>query len=165
MYILSPDQFELIPTIKEAIALLKDHGLIQVLVTKQRCVERGLMTLDELADLHEYMQKQLNRRFDDIEVQTHKIEGQSKDALMIAAMQKFNVNPNECAIIGDRASDIELGLAACIPVRILVTWQSQRDGLIADIELAKKSATHVVETPLQAAKLLLKKFSAKLKLC
>lgn len=164
MYILSPDQFELVPTVKEAIAQLKDYGLIQVLVTKQRGIERGLMTIEELANLHKYMEEQLDLRFDDIKVQTRETE-QSKDVLMVKAMRKFSVEPDECAIIGDRASDMALGLAAKISVRILVTWQSRRDGLIEDIKLAKKSATHIVETPLQAAELLLKKFIVKLKLC
>lgn len=155
MYILSRDQFDLVPTVKEAVKKLKNAGLYQVLVTKQRCIERRSMTVEELADLHQYMQELLAFRFDDIEVQTHKIEGQSKDALMMAAMQKLDVNPEECAVIGDRASDMELGVSANIPIRILVTWQSEHDGLKDDLEQAKKSASHVVATPLEAAELIL----------
>lgn len=155
MYVLSKDEFELVPTAKEAVAKFKEAGLYQILVTKQRCVERGLITVEELEEIHKYMQELLGFEFDDIEVQTHKIEGQSKDALMMAAMQKMDVNPEDCAIIGDRASDMELGISAKIPVRVLVTWQSEKDGLTNDIEEAETNATHVVKTPLEAAEAIL----------
>lgn len=154
MYVLSKDEFELVPGIKETLKQLKEANphLYNVLITKQRCVERGLITVEELEEIHQQMQELLEFKFNDIEVQTHKIEGQSKDALMIAAMQKFDLNPEDCAMIGDRASDMELGLAAKIPIRILVTWQSERDGLTEDLEKARELATHVFSTPDEAIK-------------
>ena len=152
MYILSEEDFELVPGIKEVLAEFKEKypDLYHILITKQRCVERGYITVEGLKKIHQKMEELLEFKFDDMEVQTHKIEGGSKDALMTAAMQKFDVEASECAAIGDRASDLKLAEDVGIPIRILITWQSERDGLTDDIEQARNHATHIVSTPEKA---------------
>jgi histidinol-phosphate phosphatase family protein len=59
-YVLSPDQFIFMPNAKEAIALLTKHFTKIIIVTNQRCIGRGLLTKNGLAQIHNYMLKEIN---------------------------------------------------------------------------------------------------------
>jgi histidinol-phosphate phosphatase family protein len=51
-YVTSVDEFELLPGVPEAVARLRDAGLKVVVVTNQRGIARGALTLDDLAAIH-----------------------------------------------------------------------------------------------------------------
>ena len=51
-YIRSPDQLVLLDGVAGAISRLRASGALVVVVTNQRGVARGLMTLDDLAEVH-----------------------------------------------------------------------------------------------------------------
>jgi histidinol-phosphate phosphatase family protein len=66
-YVKSWAEFEFLPGAVEALALLRSHGLRLIVVTNQRGIARGLMTEDDLNDIHARMRAELARRDADVD--------------------------------------------------------------------------------------------------
>lgn len=49
------------PYVEESVKRLNDHGFQVIIVTNQRGVARGLMTLADVEDIHSHMQECLKR--------------------------------------------------------------------------------------------------------
>src|SRR5205823_14054634 len=54
-YITSWEDMEILPGVAEAISLLHRSGFRTIVVSNQRCVAKGLITIDELEALHHRM--------------------------------------------------------------------------------------------------------------
>ena len=59
-YIKNWKEFTFLPETIRAIHLLNNHGFVVVLVTNQRGIARGLMTMDDLNIIHQNMQTELS---------------------------------------------------------------------------------------------------------
>ena len=122
---------ELIPQSAEAIRLLNENDHKVIIITNQPVIARGLCTLEELAEIHKYMEALLaekNARIDRIyfcphhptvgnnSFYTRKCECRKpKPGLIFQAQKEFNIkNLSECFMIGDKIADIKTGfLAGC----------------------------------------------------
>lgn len=60
-YIRNWSQFYFLPHVEESVKRLNDHGFQVIIVTNQRGVARGLMTLADVEDIHSHMQECLKR--------------------------------------------------------------------------------------------------------
>lgn len=60
LYVTRWEDFEFLPRVPEAIALLEQAGFSVIVVSNQRCVGKGLLTIAELERIHECMLKQLS---------------------------------------------------------------------------------------------------------
>jgi D-glycero-D-manno-heptose 1,7-bisphosphate phosphatase len=58
-YVTSWDKFEFLPRAKDAIGMLNAAGIRVVVVTNQRAVARGLLSVEELTSIHENMRAEL----------------------------------------------------------------------------------------------------------
>jgi D-glycero-D-manno-heptose 1,7-bisphosphate phosphatase len=58
-YILSWEEMQILPGVPEAIALLTGAGFCVLVVSNQRCVEKGLLTVSELESIHRRMCQEL----------------------------------------------------------------------------------------------------------
>lgn len=60
-YVTRWDDLEILPGVGEAIAMLRHAGFEIVVISNQRCVAKGLLTMDGLWALHERMSQELAR--------------------------------------------------------------------------------------------------------
>src|ERR1700746_3271529 len=58
-YILRWDDFRFLPGVAEAITSLRDAGWSVIVVTNQRCVSKGLLTIAELEAIHQKINEEL----------------------------------------------------------------------------------------------------------
>jgi D-glycero-D-manno-heptose 1,7-bisphosphate phosphatase len=58
-YITRWEDFQFLPRVAEAITLLNRAGFSAIVVSNQRCVAKGLLTIAELESIHERMLAQL----------------------------------------------------------------------------------------------------------
>lgn len=118
-YVLSIDDFELNPGIAESLRWLKERDHLAILVTSQRGVGKGLMTQDDLDDIHRHMQTELKKSgssFDGIyaytETSTCPFPPKPEPGMLLSAIESFFIDPRQSWMIGDADRDIEMGIAA-----------------------------------------------------
>ena len=108
----------------EALQLLKRAGYLIIIVTNQAGIARGLYNEDNLRSLHDWVQADL--RPYDLKVDAfyhcphHPDFGAHRDCscrkpkpgMLLAAAQDLGIDLRASWMVGDKASDIEAGLAA-----------------------------------------------------
>lgn len=115
-YISRWEEFRFLPGVPEAIYSLNEAGYKLVIVSNQRGIARGMMTMEQLNELHENMCAALEKQgahIDAIYVCPHN-EGECTCrkpdiGLFLQAEQQFCVDKAQSFMIGDSASDIEAG--------------------------------------------------------
>lgn len=123
-YILRWEEFRLLPAAVDWIKLCNALELLVIVVTNQRCVAKGLLTLAQLDDLHSRMRAALDAqgaRIDDIFVCPH-AEGtcqcrKPRPGMVENAARKWNIDLAASALIGDSGRD--QGLAQACGLRFL----------------------------------------------
>lgn len=116
-YVTRWDQFQLLPGVERAIARLNRSGRKVIVVTNQRGVALGHMTLDGLDEIHQKLRNHLAQRgarLDAIYACPHDV-GQCHCrkpdvGLFERAFAEFpSARPNNSVMIGDSLADIEAG--------------------------------------------------------
>ncbi len=127
-YISSPDQVELLPGTGAALRMLREMGLGLVVITNQSAIGRGYFDMARLDEIHRRLRELLadeTVELDGIYVCPHTAENRCNcrkplPGLLRRAAEEQGFRPQECFVVGDKASDIELGRgvgAATILVR------------------------------------------------
>jgi D-glycero-D-manno-heptose 1,7-bisphosphate phosphatase len=119
-YVTRWEEFELLPGVAGAIAALNRHGRRVILVTNQRGVALGLMTEEEVEDIHDRLRAELARevaRLDAIYYCPHDRDEcncrKPRTGMLEAAFRDFpGAGPENSILIGDSLSDMECGHAA-----------------------------------------------------
>ncbi len=127
-YVLRWEDFHLASGIIEALALCKARGYATVLVTSQQGVGKGLMTRDQLNDIHARMQEELGRHaaaFDGVYACTH-LSGtctcrKPSPEMIFRAQKDHEIDLTRSWLVGDHDRDIQMAINAGVPrtVRIL----------------------------------------------
>ncbi len=119
-YITSCEELVVLPDVPEAVAALNRSGRRVIVVTNQRGVALGLYTLDDLAQIHEKLTKELAERgahLDAIYFCPHD-KGQCacrkpQTGMFEQARRDFpDAKPERSLMVGDSLRDIEAGRAA-----------------------------------------------------
>ncbi|MGK0186078.1 MAG: D-glycero-D-manno-heptose 1,7-bisphosphate phosphatase [Verrucomicrobiales bacterium] len=125
-YITSWSDFVLTEGIREALKLCKQRGYLTALVTSQRCVSKGLITIDKLQDLHSQMQESLGyeAQFDSIHAFTG-LPGSEplekpRPGLILAAAEELNIDLTRSWLVGDADRDIAMAHNAGVPTTVRV---------------------------------------------
>lgn len=116
-YVLAPSHLRLIPGAAEALRDLRGLGLGVVIVTNQSPVGRGWITADELAEIHERLVDLLaegGAGVDGIELCPHAPEDgcacrKPGTEMALRAAAEHDFDPAEAFVVGDHASDLEMG--------------------------------------------------------
>ena len=114
-YILSWEQFRLIPAAADWIRIFKALGYLVIVVTNQRCVALGQLALEELNLLHANMLgglAALGAHIDDVYFCPH-AEGdcdcrKPKTGMVTAAAAKWDIDLTQSLMIGDSFLDEEM---------------------------------------------------------
>ena len=125
-YISNPDDYELFDGVKEALARLQKAGYLLILITNQSGISRGLFTEKDLEAVHEKMKRLLKSGGVTIDAiyycphhPDHPYNGISecncrkpKPGMILKAISDYKIDKEHSFMVGDRTSDIKIGLAS-----------------------------------------------------
>lgn len=148
-YITSWDNFEFLPDVSEAIALINEAGFQAIVVSNQRCVAKGLITHAELEDLHRRMCAELatdGATIDAVYCCPHEKEPpcscrKPAPGMLLSAARAHGIDLIQSWMIGDSEIDVRAGKAAgCRTIRLTAKSQNTdcadltADSLLAAIQ-------------------------------
>ena len=120
-YITNINEFHFIPDFIDFFQSIKRLGFLAILVSNQQVVGKGIITDEQLQEIHNYMQdileKETNYKFDDIYVCTELAINNSyrrkpNPGMLIEAINKWNIEISHSWMIGDSVSDVIAGKQA-----------------------------------------------------
>lgn len=125
------NDFELIPSISDAIKKINSSGYLAIVVTNQPVIARGEVTWDEMEEIHNKMETELGNngayldaiyfcphhphKGYDGEVVELKIDcdcRKPKPGMLLKAAKDFNIDLSKSWMIGDGENDVKAGIAA-----------------------------------------------------
>ena len=141
-YLHKVEDFEFIDGVPEAIRALKRAGYLIIVVTNQSGVARGYYSLDDVAQLHEHVQRELakhNTAIDAFYVCPHHPKKgigeflqkcdcrKGAPGMLLKAADDHGIDLSRSYMVGDKIADIEAGNnAGCLPILVL-TGYGQRE--------------------------------------
>lgn len=151
------EDFELLPTVLEAIKLLNANGFKVVVITNQSGIARGYFTDETLAQIHRKMEGELSEQGAHVDAiyycPHHPDDGcecrKPKTALFHQAAKEVGINLGLSYVVGDMQMDIDAGKALGCKT-ILVTTGPQGASSIID------PPDYAAESLLEAAKWILR---------
>lgn len=132
-YITRWEEIEFLPGVAQAIALLNRTGFRVIVVTNQRCVAKGLVTIPELDGIHRHMCEALagaGATVDAVYYCPHELEPpcccrKPQPGLLLDAAREHGIALTKSWMIGDSDADIEAGRnAGCRTARLLMDSQT-----------------------------------------
>ncbi len=122
-YVTTPEEFELLPGAIRGLKMLSEAGFRLIVVTNQRGVARGKLTLVGLSAIHREMKRLLAESgvtLDAIYYCPHAFGEcdcrKPEPGLLLRAFSDFpDLVPAECVLFGDSGSDIEAARRAGVP--------------------------------------------------
>ncbi len=128
-YVKSWSEFDFLQGSKEAIAMLTRAGHRIVVSTNQASIYRGMTSVDVVDDIHHRMMSevaQIGGRIEKVYYCPHgKDEGcfcrKPRPGMLLQARDELGIDMNDALFIGDSITDIRAGLAAGIPVILVLT--------------------------------------------
>jgi D-glycero-D-manno-heptose 1,7-bisphosphate phosphatase len=127
-YVTRWEEMQILPGVAEAIALLIGAGYCVIVVSNQRCVAKGLLTVRELDSIHQRMCEELaapGAVVTDVYYCPHETQPpctcrKPAPGMLLAAAQAHQIDLTGSWMIGDSDIDMEAGRnAGCRTVRIL----------------------------------------------
>ena len=132
-YVTRWEDFHILPGVVEGIVQLRQAHFCVIVVTNQRCVAKGLMSLAELEKMHQQMSELLAREgaaVDGIYYCPHEIEPpcdcrKPAPGMLLDAARSHGIELAESWMIGDSDTDVVAGKnAGCKTARVLVIDES-----------------------------------------
>lgn len=118
-YVTSWDQMHLLPAAVMAIPLFNRADFRVIVVTNQRCVAKGLLTVPELESIHVQMCSDLasaGANIDAIYYCPHEENACScrkpAPGMLLTAAREYNIDLGASWMIGDSAADVQAGKSA-----------------------------------------------------
>ena len=152
-YVTRWEDFHFLPGAAEGIAMLNKAGWSVVVVSNQRCVAKGLLSIEELESIHRRMRKELlvaGAMLDAIYYCPHEKEPacdcrKPAPGMLLRAAKEHQLDLRSSWLIGDSESDVEAGKrAGCRTVQ-----------LVANQETASGKANLFARTLLEASRRIL----------
>ncbi len=117
-YVKSPAEFAFCPDLIPFLKLVKEKGYLAIIITNQQGVSKGLMSEEDLKEVHTQMQNQLvaelGYAFDDIYYCTAPScerfsRRKPNPDMILEAVEKHSIDKSKSWIIGDSITDIIAG--------------------------------------------------------
>lgn len=116
-YVKSLEELEICPGVEEGILKLKKSGFLVIVITNQSVINRGIINLEKLNEIHSEIQKKLikkDTKIDKFYFCPHRPDEKCncrkpKSGLIIQAIKDFSINPSESWMVGDSLTDIQAG--------------------------------------------------------
>ena len=126
-YLYKRDDFCWLPEVPEALVWLQQQGYDIYVITNQSGIARGYFQLQDMLDLHQYMNEELQKfgvhikkfyycpHLPDGKVKEYAVDCECrkpKPGLVLKCLQENNLRAENCIMIGDKPRDVECGEAA-----------------------------------------------------
>ena len=119
-YITDLRQFELLPGSLDALVELHRHGFLLIVVTNQRCIARGMASVEDVEIIHQHLLREVVKagaQLARIYVCPHDYVDRCGcrkplPGLLLQAARDFNLDLSTCWMVGDSPFDIECGRRA-----------------------------------------------------
>jgi len=117
-YVKTVEEFEFEDSFFELFELINKLGFISILVTNQQCVDKGIITVEKLQEIHNFMQEKLlantNYCFTEIYFCPYLADSGSKyrkpeAGMFIDAINKYDIDTENSWTIGDAITDMQAG--------------------------------------------------------
>ena len=140
-YVREPEEFRWLPGALEGLALLRGAGVRLSVTTNQAGVGRGLMSLQQLAAVHERMQTEAAAHggaFDAVLYCQHAPEEQCScrkpaPGLIQAAVARSGIAASDSIVVGDARRDLEAAERAGVAAALVRTGKGRRtEALLGD---------------------------------
>jgi len=127
-YVTRWEEMQFLPHVAEAIGRLNRAGYLVIVVSNQRCVAKGLLTIRDLESLHQRMSAKLaadGAKIDGIYYCPHDYEDacncrKPAPGMLFEAARDHQIDLRASWMIGDSSLDVEAGRAAgCKTAQIL----------------------------------------------
>ncbi|QTA78652.1 D-glycero-beta-D-manno-heptose-1,7-bisphosphate 7-phosphatase [Desulfonema limicola] len=136
-YIKDINEFKFIPGSIDAVRKLTENRFFIIIITNQSAVNRGLIDLKKLAEIHEFMLTALSKQggiIKDIFFCPHHPSQECRcrkplPGMILKAVQKYNIDLMSSYMIGDSAKDIECAVNAGCGNNILVKTGNYAEAL------------------------------------
>ncbi len=136
-YLSRKEDIEILPGAADALAAFKELGFLNIIITNQSGVARGLLTENELKSIHDEFLRILNsggrKLIDDIFyspyyengiVEEYSIRHDTRKpgtGMIEAAVKKYNIDLNESFFIGDSLVDMQCAQNAGVKKILVLT--------------------------------------------
>ena len=149
-YIKSWAEFRFIPGSREAIARLTEKGITVIVITNQSAVNRGMVSLETLTQMHDRMCRAVadgGGRIADIFYCPHRPDEncscrKPRPGLIRAAQRRHGLDLSRAVMVGDSAKDIRSGRAAGCGRSVLVETGNGKHAC-RELAAAGESPDHV----------------------
>ncbi len=144
VYLNDPEQITYLPGVFEALSELRDEGFQFVIVTNQSGVPRGLVTIENLDEIHRRIEAEFakhNIHFAGIYYAPYSVESNhdmrkpNTGMLKAAHADLSGVDFTRSWVVGDRMSDVEAGHRAGCRTVLLAGVETPGDSSFAEPEI------------------------------
>jgi D-glycero-D-manno-heptose 1,7-bisphosphate phosphatase len=160
-YVTRWEEMKILPGVAQGISLLNQAGFRVIVVSNQRSVAKGLITIPELESIHRQMCDELSRfgaTIDDIYYCPHELRPpcacrKPEPGMLLQAARAHNIDLTTSWMIGDSDKDVQAGRkAGCRTAR--VTRSNETEHSSADIVARSllEAATLILSTEVQHAR-------------
>ncbi len=117
IYLNDPEQIEYLPGVFSALSRLRDAGYVFVVVTNQSGVARGLVTLENLHEIHRRISVEFGHHqihfagfyYAPYTVESNHAHRKPNPGMLIAAAEEHGIDLTASWMVGDRGTDVEAG--------------------------------------------------------
>lgn len=119
-YVSKIDDFDFIDGVFEALKGFQDLGFLLIVVTNQSGIGRGYYGIKNFEKLNSFMLGEFEKKdikIDKVYFCPHSPEDncecrKPKPGMILQGLKEFDINPQNCILIGDKSSDIQAAKAA-----------------------------------------------------
>jgi histidinol-phosphate phosphatase family protein len=137
-YCRRPEDFEILPTVPDAIRLLNENGFKVVVITNQSGVARGYFTEETLAQIHDKMRRELARygaSVDAVYYCPHHPDDRCecrkpKTALFQRAAEEHDIDFDVSYVVGDMQMDVAAGKALGCHTILVTTGPGKGEDIV-----------------------------------
>ena len=138
-YVERVQDFHLIGAFVEALKLVRAKGYKAVVITNQRCIARGIVSVQTLEQIHMHLAGQLKKHgltLDALYVCPHNNNEctcrKPHPGMLLQAAAEQQIDLSSSWMIGDHETDVEAGRrAGCRTIRV----SPEKDGTAADLQI------------------------------
>lgn len=111
-YVYTVEKFQFLEGVVEALQKFKEAGYLLIIITNQSGIVKGIYKEEDVMNVHNHIQAHTNNALDAIyfapyhEKWTNSLTRKPNSLMLERAMAKFNIDPKQSWMIGDKPRDL-----------------------------------------------------------